>query len=62
MNRKIISEINLKTIERSGISAIIMEDKKGLKNSLLGNKVYQEQETIQEFSKKISSSKIITDN
>ena len=56
-------EINLKTIERSGISAIIMEDKKGLKkNSLLGNKVYQEQETIQEFSKKISSSKkIITD-
>ena len=32
-------EINLKTLERSGISAVIMEDKKGLKNSLFGNEV-----------------------
>ena len=47
-------EINLKTIERSGASAIIMEDKKGLKkNSLFGNTVKQEQENITDFSKKI---------
>ena len=56
-------EINLKTIERSGISAVIMEDKKGLKkNSLFGNKVKQEQENINDFSKKIlSGKKVITD-
>ena len=51
-------EINLKTIERSGASAVIMEDKKGLKkNSLFGNTVKQEQESINEFSKKISAGK-----
>ena len=56
-------EINLKTIERSGISAVIMEDKKGLKkNSLFGNEVKQEQENIKEFSKKIFASKKTTDN
>ena len=56
-------EINLKTIERSGASAVIMEDKKGLKkNSLFGNTVKQEQESIKDFSKKISASKrAITD-
>lgn len=56
-------EINLKTIERSGASAVIMEDKKGLKkNSLFGNTVKQEQESINEFSKKISSGKKATSN
>ena len=56
-------EINLKTIERSGASAVIMEDKKGLKkNSLFGNTVKQEQESINEFSKKISSGKKATNN
>ncbi len=56
-------EINLKTIERSGASAVIMEDKKGLKkNSLFGNKVKQEQESIKEFSKKISASRKATNN
>ncbi len=56
-------EINLKTIERSGASAVIMEDKKGLKkNSLFGNKVKQEQENIKEFSKKISAAKKATKN
>ncbi len=56
-------EINLKTIERSGISAVIMEDKKGLKkNSLFGNEVKQEQENIKEFLKKIAASKRATDN
>ena len=40
-------------MERTGVSAVIIEDKKGLKkNSLLGNKVYQKQETIKDFSKK----------
>ena len=56
-------EINLKTIDRLGISAVIMEDKKGLKkNSLFGNKVKQEQENIKEFSKKISACKKISSN
>ena len=56
-------EINLKTIERSGASAVIMEDKKGLKkNSLFGNTVKQEQESINEFSKKISAGKKATSN
>ena len=56
-------EINLKTIERSGVSAVIMEDKKGLKkNSLFGNKVKQEQESIKEFCKKISAGKKTTTN
>ena len=51
-------EINLKTIERSGISAVIMEDKKGLKkNSLFGNQVKQQQENTKDFCKKISASK-----
>jgi phosphoenolpyruvate phosphomutase / 2-hydroxyethylphosphonate cytidylyltransferase len=56
-------EINLKTIERSGASAVIMEDKKGLKkNSLFGNTVKQEQENIKEFSKKISAGKKATNS
>ena len=51
-------EINLKTLERSGISAVIMEDKKGLKkNSLFGTTVKQEQENIRMFQKKISAGK-----
>jgi len=51
-------EINVKSIERSGVSAVIIEDKKGLKkNSLLGNKIKQTQEDITTFSKKISSGK-----
>ena len=51
-------EINIKSLESSGISAVIMEDKKGLKkNSLFGVNVKQEQETIKEFSKKISLGK-----
>tara|TARA_B110001452_G_scaffold256783_1_gene250438 strand:+ start:110 stop:1429 length:1320 start_codon:yes stop_codon:yes gene_type:complete len=51
-------EINIKSIERLGISAVIIEDKKGLKkNSLFGNKVKQEQEDISVFSKKIKIGK-----
>ncbi len=51
-------EINIKTIDRMGISAVIMEDKKGLKkNSLFGTEVKQEQENTKEFSKKIHAGK-----
>ena len=45
-------EINIKSLESAGISAVIMEDKKGLKNSLFGVQVKQEQDPIKEFSKK----------
>ncbi len=48
--------MNVKIMERLGISAVIIEDKKGLKkNSLLGTKVKQEQESIKNFSDKITS-------
>ena len=54
-------EINLRTIERSGASAVIMEDKKGLKkNSLFGNSVKQEQESLKEFTKKLLAAKKVT--
>jgi len=44
----------VKTLERLGISAIIIEDKKGLKkNSLFGTDVKQTQAPIEEFSDKI---------
>ena len=44
----------VKNLERLGVSAIVIEDKKGLKqNSLFGNDVFQEQEDIEDFSKKI---------
>jgi phosphoenolpyruvate mutase len=56
-------EINLKTIDRLGVSAVIMEDKKGLKkNSLFGNQVKQVQENIKEFSKKILACKKVSTN
>ena len=43
-------------MERLGISAVIIEDKKGLKkNSLFGNEVKQEQETKENFTKKIKA-------
>ena len=47
-------QLNVKSMERLGISAVIIEDKKGLKkNSLLGNDVLQMQEDIEIFSEKI---------
>jgi len=56
-------EINIKTIERAGVSAVIIEDKKGLKkNSLFGTEVKQEQENINEFSEKIKIGKKSTNN
>ena len=54
-------EINIKSLESAGISAVIMEDKKGLKkNSLFGVQVKQEQDSIKEFSKKIKIGKNAT--
>ena len=44
----------VRTLERLGVSAIIIEDKIGLKrNSLFGNEVFQEQDTIENFCEKI---------
>ena len=48
----------VKTLERLGVSAVIIEDKAGLKkNSLLGNKVTQFQENIEDFCFKIKTGK-----
>ena len=48
----------VRSLERLGVSAIVIEDKKGLKrNSLFENSVYQQQETISNFCKKISIGK-----
>jgi phosphoenolpyruvate phosphomutase len=48
----------VKSLERLGVSAVIIEDKVGLKrNSLLGNEVAQEQDTIENFSYKIHTGK-----
>lgn len=47
-------EINVRSMERLGISAVIIEDKTGLKkNSLLGTSASQTQEDIDVFSDKI---------
>lgn len=51
-------EIAVKTLERLGVSAVVIEDKVGLKkNSLLGNEVSQQQSTISEFCQKIKAGK-----
>lgn len=48
----------VRTLERTGISAVIIEDKTGLKkNSLFGNDVSQTQDTIENFCQKIQSGK-----
>lgn len=49
---------NVKTMERMGVSAVIIEDKCGLKkNSLFGNDVEQHQDTIENFCAKIRAGK-----
>lgn len=49
---------NVRTLERMGVSAIIIEDKKGpKKNSLFGNEVVQTQDSIEAFSEKIAAGK-----
>jgi len=48
----------VKTLERMGVSAVIIEDKVGLKrNSLFGTSVPQTQDAIENFSQKISAGK-----
>ena len=48
--------ININSLQRIGVSAVIIEDKKGLKkNSLLGNDVAQSQDNIDSFSRKIKT-------
>jgi phosphoenolpyruvate phosphomutase / 2-hydroxyethylphosphonate cytidylyltransferase len=48
----------IKSLERLGVSAIVIEDKVGLKkNSLFGNDVNQTQDTIENFQEKISVGK-----
>lgn len=49
---------NIRTLERVGVSAVIIEDKTGLKkNSLFGNDVKQTQDSIENFSAKITAGK-----
>ena len=48
----------VRSLERMGVSAVIIEDKKGLKkNSLFGTEVKQTQTTIEEMSAKIAAGK-----
>lgn len=49
---------NVRTLERMGVSAVIIEDKTGLKkNSLFGTEVEQTQDSIENFCAKISAGK-----
>ncbi len=49
---------NVRTLERMGVSAVIIEDKTGLKkNSLFGNEVEQTQDSIENFCAKIAAGK-----
>lgn len=49
---------NVRTLERMGVSAVIIEDKTGLKkNSLFGTEVVQTQDSIENFCEKIRAGK-----
>ncbi len=49
---------NIRTLERMGVSAVIIEDKTGLKkNSLFGTEVEQTQDSIENFCAKITAGK-----
>ncbi len=49
---------NVRTLERMGVSAVIIEDKTGLKkNSLFGTEVQQTQDSIENFCAKIAAGK-----
>lgn len=51
-------QYTVRTLERLGVSAAIIEDKTGLKkNSLLGNDVVQYQDSIEDFASKIRAGK-----
>jgi phosphoenolpyruvate phosphomutase len=52
-------EFTVKSLDRIGVSAIIIEDKTGLKkNSLFGNDVVQTQDSIENFCDKIARGKL----
>lgn len=52
-------EFTVRSLERTGISAVVIEDKTGLKkNSLFGNDVAQTQDTIENFCHKIKVGKV----
>jgi len=52
-------EFTVKSLDRVGVSAIIIEDKTGLKkNSLFGNDVFQTQDSIENFCDKITRGKL----
>ena len=49
---------NVRTLERLGVSAVIIEDKMGLKkNSLFGTEVEQTQDSVENFCSKIAAGK-----
>ena len=51
-------EFTVKSLERTGVSAAVIEDKTGLKkNSLFGNEVQQTQDSIENFCDKIKKGK-----
>jgi len=51
-------EFTVKSLERTGVSAVVIEDKTGLKkNSLFGNEVKQTQDSIEGFCDKIKAGK-----
>jgi len=51
-------KFTVKSLERTGVSAVVIEDKTGLKkNSLFGNDVFQTQDTIENFCHKIKMGK-----
>jgi phosphoenolpyruvate phosphomutase len=51
-------EFTVKSLERTGVSAVVIEDKTGLKkNSLFGNDVQQTQDSIENFCNKIQRGK-----
>jgi len=51
-------EFTVKSLERTGVGAVVIEDKTGLKkNSLFGNDVAQTQDSIENFCNKISCGK-----
>ena len=51
-------EFTVRSLERAGVSAVVIEDKTGLKkNSLFGNDVKQTQDSIENFSDKIARGK-----
>lgn len=51
-------EFTVKSLERTGVSAVVIEDKTGLKkNSLFGNEVEQTQDSVENFCNKIIAGK-----